>query len=332
MAASLNATIMRMAISLFQHVRQRHTAGLATLLNAIADGSAAIEAKIRVAGLNDVLGAAGNENIQGEQQQKLDVFANDTLIAAMRAVPSVAAIVSEEDDEPLLFHDRPDATYIAIFDPLDGSSNIDVNVNVGTIVSVQSMAQGGDARAAALQPGTAQAAALYVNYGPSTILVYTAGKGVHSFTLSGGEFLLTGEDMLMPEHGDYYSMNEGNIGESLPVYGKAIARFRDGSLLGHKYSSRYVGSFIADFHRTLLKGGVFLYPPTKKSPDGKLRLLYEANPLSFIAEQAGGAASNGRYRILEIVPTEPHMRTPLIIGSPAEVSAIGGLITITPRD
>ena len=136
----------------------------------------------------------------------------------------------------------------------------------------------------------------------------------------------------MPERGPYYSMNEGNIGESEPVYGRAIAGLRDGSLVGHKYSSRYVGSFIADFHRTLLKGGVFLYPATRKAPNGKLRLLYEANPLSFIAEQAGGAASNGRDRILEIVPTEPHVRTPLIIGSRTEVSAFEGLIRVSPRE
>jgi fructose-1,6-bisphosphatase I len=321
-----------MAMTLFQHVRQRHNAELAALLTAIADGAAAIEAKIRVAGLNDVLGAAGNENIQGEQQQKLDVFANDTLIDAMRALPSVAAIVSEEDDEPLIFADRPAAKFVAIFDPLDGSSNIDVNVNVGTIVSIQGLKPGGNPRAAALQAGTEQVAALYVNYGPSTILVYTAGKGVHSFTLSQGEFLMSGEDLMMPEQGTYYSMNEGNIGESQPVYSKVISRFRDGTLVGRKYSSRYVGSFIADFHRTLLKGGVFLYPPTKKAPNGKLRLLYEANPLSFIAEQAGGAASNGRYRILEITPDEPHMRTPLVIGSQSEVAAIGGLISISPRE
>ncbi len=323
---------MRMATTLFQHVRQRHNAELAALITAIADGGTAIEAKIRTAGLNGVLGEAGEENVQGEQQQKLDVFANTTITDVMRALPSVAALVSEEDEEPLIFSDRPDAKYIAIFDPLDGSSNIDVNVNVGTIVSIQGMKPGSDPRVCMLQPGTEQVAALYINYGPSTVLVYTAGKGVHSFTLAGGEFLMTAEDMHMPEQGPYYSMNEGNIGESQPVYGKAIARFRDGSLVGRKYSSRYVGSFIADFHRTLLKGGVFLYPPTKKAPNGKLRLLYEANPLSYIAEQAGGAASNGRYRILEIVPTEPHMRTPLIIGSQSEVSAIGGLITITPRE
>ena len=321
-----------MPVSLRQHVRQRHGEDLASLINAIADAATVIEAKIRTAGLSGVLGAAGHENVQGEQQQKLDVLANDTLIAALRPLASVCAVVSEEDDEPLIFPDRPAAKYIAIFDPLDGSSNIDVNVNVGTIVSVQAVTPGGDPHAAMLQPGTEQVAALYVNYGPSTVLVYTAGKGVHAFTLFEGEFLLSSESMKMPEQGPYYSMNEGNIGESQPVYGKAIARFRDGSLVGRKYSSRYVGSFIADFHRTLLKGGVFLYPPTKKAPNGKLRLLYEANPLSFIAEQAGGAASNGRYRILEVVPAEPHVRTPLVIGSQAEVSAVGGLISITPRE
>jgi len=321
-----------MSVTLFQHVRQRHNAELGALITAIADAAAKIEAKIRIAGLSDVLGAAGNENVQGEQQQKLDVFANDIMIEAMRTLPSVGAAVSEEDEEPVIFPDRPNAKFVAIFDPLDGSSNIDVNVNVGTIVSIQGVKPGADIRAAALQPGSDQIAALYVNYGPSTILVYTAGKGVHAFTLSEGEFLLSSESMVMPEQGPYYSMNEGNIAESQPVYSKAISRFRDGTLVGKKYSSRYVGSFIADFHRTLLKGGVFLYPATKKAPEGKLRLLYEANPLSFIAEQAGGAASNGRYRILEIVPTGPHMRTPLVIGSQSEVAAIGGLITITPRE
>ncbi len=322
-----------MAMTLFQHVRQHHNPDLAALLTAIADGAAQIESKIRTAGLGDVLGAAGNENVQGEQQQKLDVLADNTLIEVMKALPSVGAVVSEEDDQPLIFPDRPNAKYVAIFDPLDGSSNIDVNVNVGTIVSVQALKRGIAVQDAILQPGTEQVAALYVNYGPSTILVYTAGKGVHAFTLAGGEFLLSSEDMKMPEQGPYYSMNEGNIGESQAVYGKAISRFRDGTLMGgQKYSSRYVGSFIADFHRTLLKGGVFLYPSTKKAPNGKLRLLYEANPLSFIAEQAGGAASNGRFRILEIVPNEPHMRTPLVIGSQSEVSAIGGLISISPRE
>jgi len=321
-----------MAITLYEHVRKSHNAGLAELIQAIASAAIQIESRIRVAGLENILGAAGSDNVQGEAQQKLDVLANDLMTDAMKAVASVGAVVSEEVDEPLLFPERTNAKYIAIFDPLDGSSNIDVNVNVGTIVSVQSIPSGTTQEQAILLPGKDQAAALYVNYGPSTILVYTAGKGVHAFTLSSGDFMLSSENMKMPEQGPYYSMNEGNIGESLAVYAKAISRFRDGTLVGKKYGSRYVGSFIADFHRTLLKGGVFLYPPTKKAPNGKLRLLYEANPLSFIAEQAGGAASDGRFRILEIVPGDPHVRTPLVIGSQAEVAAIGGLITISPRE
>jgi len=319
--------------TLFQHVSQRHTPELAALLTAIADGAVTIEHKIRTAGLGDVLGAAGSENVQGEAQQKLDVLANDTLIEVMKALPSVAAVVSEEDDEPILFADHSAAKFIAIFDPLDGSSNIDVNVNVGTIVSLQEVKPGLTVQEAILQPGMEQVAALYVNYGPSTILVYTAGDGVHAFTLSEGEFLLSSEGMKMPQQGPYYSLNEANLNESEQVYSDAVAGLRDGTLVeGKKHGSRYVGSFIADFHRTLLKGGVFLYPPTRKVPNGKLRLLYEANPLSFIAEQAGGAAINGYRRILEIVPTQPHVRTPLIIGSQAEVAAIGGLISASPRE
>ena len=314
-----------MAITLEQHVERGHGPDLAALIGAIARAAVRIEVTLRTAALGDVLGAFGHTNVQGEQQQKLDVFANDTMVAAMRALPTVAGIVSEEDDAPVLFEDRAAAKYIAIFDPLDGSSNIDVNVNVGTIVSVQSVAPGADAVAAALQPGSAQVAGLYVNYGPSTVLVYTAGKGVHSFTLSQGEFLLTGEDLVMPEQGPYYSVNEGNVADFPSPYPEYLRGLREGSLLGRHYSSRYVGSFIADFHRTLLKGGVFLYPPTRKSPEGKLRLLYEANPLSFIAEQAGGSATDGARRILDIVPTGPHQRTSLVIGSRVELNALSSM-------
>lgn len=321
-----------MPTTLFQHVQQRHGDGLATLLHAVAAAAVDIEQALRTAGLANVLGAAGHENVQGEQQQKLDVIANETLSAAMQELPAVAALVSEEDDAPVLFADRPDAPYIVIFDPLDGSSNLDVNVNVGTIVSVQMRRPGTDPVAAALQTGSQQAAGLYVNYGPSTVLVYTAGSGVHSFTLSQGEFVLAAEDLRMPESGPYYSLNEGNLAESDPIYAEAVAGLRDGSLTGKRHGSRYVGSFIADFHRTLLKGGVFLYPPTAKTPRGKLRLLYEANPLSFIAEQAGGAATDGRERTLALTPSEPHVRTPLVIGSRAEVSAVSGMLTGSPRE
>lgn len=321
-----------MATTLTDHVRERHGEALAELLGTLAGAAIRIEQSIRNAGLSDVLGAAGSDNVQGEAQQKLDVLANETLSEALRTLPSVAAIVSEEDDEPIVFEGRDGARFIAIFDPLDGSSNIDVNVNVGTIVSVQSVPEGMTVQEAILQPGTRQIAALYVNYGPSTILVYTAGDGVHAFTLSNAAFLLSSEGMTMPPHGPYYSMNEANLAESDEVYARAVAGFRDGSLLGKKYGARYVGSFIADFHRTLLKGGVFLYPATRKAPEGKLRLLYEANPLSMIAEQAGGAATDGTKRILSIEPGKPHVRTPLVIGSKAEVDAIGRLIAGSLRE
>lgn len=329
-----------MAKTLVEHVRAGHGDALAELFASLAGAVKGIEARIRTAPLSDALGAFGHTNVQGEQQQKLDVFTNDAVIGAMRALPSVGAVVSEEDDEPVVFADKPGASFVVITDPLDGSSNLDVDVNVGTIVSVQAVGSDGDASAAALKPGTAQVAALYVNYGPATMLVYTAGKGTHAFTLADGEFELSGEDLVMPEQGPYYSVNEGNAAEFPAVVRTYLARLRDGSLLGSKYGSRYVGSFIADFHRTLLKGGVFLYPGTAKAPKGKLRLLYEANPLAMIAEQAGGRATTagdagtaGREtrRILDLVPAEPHERTTLVIGSDAEVAAFGDLLATSQK-
>ncbi len=321
-----------MPTTLFQHVQHRHGSGLAEVLQAVAAAAVQVEQALRTAGLADVLGTAGYENIQGEQQQKLDVIANEILSAAIGKLPTVAGLVSEEDDAPVVFAARPDAPYVVLFDPLDGSSNLDVNVNVGTIVSVQTRPAGTDAVTAALQAGSQQTAALYVNYGPSTLLVYTAGRGVHSFTLSSSEFVLAAEDLRMPASGPYYSLNEGNLAESDPAYTSAVAGLRDGSLTGDRHGSRYVGSFIADFHRTLLKGGIFLYPPTKKNPHGKLRLLYEASPLSFVAEQAGGAATDGQERILDLLPAEPHVRTPLVIGSRVEVSAVSDMLAGSPRE
>lgn len=321
-----------MPVTLHQHVHQRHGDTLAELFATIADAARQIESRIRTAPLSGTLGAFGQTNVQGEQQQKLDVFANQILTDAMHALGTVAAVVSEEDEVPVIFSNKPSAKYVVIFDPLDGSSNIDVDVNVGTIVSIQAIDAGEDVTSAALKPGTSQLAGLYVNYGPATMLVYAAGKGVHSFTLSEGEFLLNAEDLAMPETGPYYSANEGNVDDFPQSYRTYLTKLRDGSLLGKRYSSRYVGSFIADFHRTLLKGGVFLYPPTAKTPNGKLRLLYEANPLAYIAEQAGGAATNGSGRILEIVPRELHGRTTLVIGSRAEVAALGDLVAAARRE
>ena len=287
------------------------------LMSGITLATKMIEAKIRAAGLSDIYGAFGQQNVQGEQQQKLDVFANQALIHCLGTRDSVAALVSEEDEKPVTF-DRSLETgkYIIVFDPLDGSSNIDVNVNVGTIFSVHKRMTWGSLNESVLQPGTKQIAAGYVLYGPSTVLVYTTGDGVHSFTLDPtiGAFVLSQENMKMPEKGPYYSVNDSSVATWPDGYEGYVAAMREDG-----YSARYIGSLVADFHRTLLKGGVFLYPPNKHKSGGKLRLLYEANPLAFIAEQAGGAASSGTGRILEIQPTEIHQRTPFIVGSKHEM-------------
>jgi fructose-1,6-bisphosphatase I len=292
------------------------------LMSGLTLATKRIEAQIRSAGLTDVYGAYGAENVQGEQQQKLDVFANEALMDSLGARSSVAALVSEEDEGPVAM-DRPveKGKYIVIFDPLDGSSNIDVNVNVGTIFSVHQRHVGEDLDASILQAGTEQVAAGYVVYGPSTVLVYTTGNGVHGFTLDQtiGAFVLTSEGMKMPQKGTYYSVNEANASTWPEGYEAYVNGLREAG-----YSSRYIGSLVADFHRTLLKGGVFLYPPTKKQPGGKLRLLYEANPLAMIAEQAGGMASSGDFssgagRILEIRPGKIHQRTPFMVGSKWEM-------------
>ncbi len=325
---------MAMITTVQQHILQQQqdfseaSGTFSWLLSGITLATKMIEAKIRSAGLTNIYGAFGTENVQGEQQQKLDVYANQALLHCLGLRDSVAALVSEEDEQPVTF-DRSVETgkYIIIFDPLDGSSNIDVNVNVGTIFSVHKrMAPSeGDLHASILQPGTRQVAAGYVVYGPSTVLVYTTGNGVHGFTLDPtiGAFVLSHERMQMPERGPYYSVNEANQGSWPDGYGAYLAGLRECG-----FSSRYIGSLVADFHRTLLKGGVFLYPPTKQQPGGKLRLLYEANPLAFLAEQASGMASNGGGRVLEVQPEKIHQRTPFIVGSRWEMErflgAMGG--------
>jgi fructose-1,6-bisphosphatase I len=296
------------------------------LLSGITLATKMVEARIRTAGLGDVLGAIGQTNVQGEQQQKLDVYANQALLHCLGLRDSVAALVSEEDEEPVTFNRSLETgKYIIVFDPLDGSSNIDVNVNVGTIFSIlrRLPSETTDIQASILQPGYQQVAAGYVVYGPSTVLVYTTGHGVHGFTLDPtiGAFVLTSENMKMPEQGTYYSVNEANAATWPDEYREYVGKLRSGAL-GRQYSSRYIGSLVADFHRTLLKGGIFLYPPTRDQPGGKLRLLYEANPLAFIAEQAGGLASSGKQRILDIKPTAIHQRTPFIVGSKRELEAL----------
>ena len=316
---------MAMITTVQQHVQQGHGevseagATFSWLFSGITLATKMIEAKIRSAGLTDIYGSFGAENVQGEQQQKLDVYANQALLHCLGLRESVAALVSEEDEQPVTF-DRSLETgkYIIIFDPLDGSSNIDVNVNVGTIFSVHKRLAHGSLDESILQKGTQQIAAGYVVYGPSTILVYTTGNGVHAFTLDPtiGAFVLSQENMHMPDKGPYYSVNEANAS----TWPEGYQEYVDG-LRGEGYSSRYIGSLVADFHRTLLKGGVFLYPPTRKQPGGKLRLLYEASPLAFLAEQAGGTASSGKGRILDIQPEGIHQRTPFMVGSRSEMKA-----------
>src|SRR5579884_3402723 len=304
----------------FPHARGRFS----WLLSGLTLATKMTEAKIRRAGLLDVLGDAGETNVQGEVQQKLDVYANQALLHCLGLRDTVAILVSEENEEPVTFDRAPETgKYVIFFDPLDGSSNIDVNVSVGTIFSIfRRPGKSDDQRSAVLQPGIKQVAAGYVLYGSSTILVYTAGRGVFGFTLdpSIGAYVLSHDNLRMPQHGNFYSVNEAQAHTFPPQYQQYLANLRNGEL-GRTYSSRYVGSLVADFHRTILKGGVFLYPPTNGYPQGKLRLLYEANPLAFIAEQAGGAAIDGQRRILEIQPGEIHQRTPFVIGSKAEVEA-----------
>ena len=323
---------MAMITTVQQHILQQQqdvaeaSGTFSWLLSGITLAAKMVEAKIRSAGLTDVLGAYGAENVQGEQQQKLDVYANQALLHCLGLRDSVAALVSEEDEKPVTFDRSVDSgKYIIVFDPLDGSSNIDVNVNVGTIFSIHKRLAltEGTLDSSILQPGCKQVAAGYVVYGPSTVLVYTTGNGVHSFTLDPtiGAFVLSNEQMRMPEQGGYYSVNEANAAGWPEPYRRYVEKLRDGGL-GREYSSRYIGSLVADFHRTLLKGGVFLYPPTAKQPRGKLRLLYEANPLAFLAEQAGGIATDGAGRILDIQPETIHQRTPFCIGSKVEMMAL----------
>ncbi len=304
---------------------------LSDVFYAMAQAAAKIAARIRLAGLEDVYGAAGATNVQGEQQQKLDVFANETVTGLLHQCLDVAGIVSEEDDAPVVFSragTESERRFIVCFDPLDGSSNIDVNVNVGTIFGVRLLEAGSnDVTAAVLRAGAEQVAAGYVVYGPSTVFVATVGDGVAAFTLDEDEdFVMSAERMTMPEQGVYYSANEAHA-ESWPAgYRGFIPALLRGELGGKPYSARYVGSLVADFHRTLLKGGVFLYPPTEKAPEGKLRLQYEANPLAMIAEMAGGMATNGRSRILELEAKGIHDRTPLAVGSRREMELLQRLV------
>jgi fructose-1,6-bisphosphatase I len=295
---------------------------LSRLLRDIGIASKIVNREVNKAGLVDILGEHGTTNIQGETVKKLDVYANEQFIAALGSGGETCAIASEENDDlvPITTKVSKNAKYIVCVDPLDGSSNIDVNVSIGTIFSIYRRAafDTPPTETDFLQPGTEQVAAGYVIYGSSTMLVYTTRRGVNGFTLdpSIGEFCFSHPDMKCPDAGSIYSINEGNYAQ-FPEGVKQYLKYCqvEDRATSRPYASRYIGSLVADFHRNLLKGGIFIYPSTAKAPKGKLRLLYECNPLAFIIEQAGGKASDGQRRILELVPTSLHQRTPLFIGS-----------------
>lgn len=303
------------------------TGELTALLSAIKLGAKIIHRDINKAGLVDILGASGAENVQGEVQMKLDLYANEKLKAALKARGEVAGIASEEEDNIVIFEgDRANnGKYVVLMDPLDGSSNIDVNVSVGTIFSIyRRITPIGQpvTEEDFLQPGNRQVAAGYVVYGSSTMLVYTTGNGVHAFTYdpSLGVFCLSHERVRFPEKGNMYSINEGNY-IKFPLGVKKYIKYcqEQDEATQRPYTSRYIGSLVADFHRNLLKGGIYIYPSTASHPSGKLRLLYECNPMAFLAEQAGGKATDGFRRILDIAPEKLHQRAPFFVGTSSMV-------------
>ena len=300
---------------------------LSRLLRDIGIAAKIVNREVNKAGLVDILGEAGKSNVQGESVKKLDLFANDQFIGALQSGGECCAIASEENEDIILINSEisRNAKYVIAMDPLDGSSNIDVNVSIGTIFSIyrRSTPLGNACDTSDfLQKGTEQVAAGYVIYGSSTMLVYTTGKGVNGFTLdpSIGEFCLSHPDMMIPGDGQIYSVNEGNC-QHFPTGVREYIKYcqEDDAATSRPYSSRYIGSLVADFHRNLIKGGIYIYPSTQKAAKGKLRLMYECNPLAFIIEQAGGRASDGKNRILEVMPSRIHERSPLFIGSSAMV-------------
>jgi fructose-1,6-bisphosphatase I len=300
------------------------TGAFSRLIRDVSVAAKIVNWHMRRAGIVDVSGVTGDINVQGEVQQIMDLTAHKEFVRALKRGGECCLIGSEEHAEAIPMRTDADVAadgkYIVLLDPLDGSSNIEVNVSVGTIFSIYRVADDVTdvTLADALLPGAQQVGAGYVVYGSSTMLVYSTGYGVNGFTLdpSIGEFLLTHPDIQTPEDGRMYSVNEGNY-QSFELGLKKYIKWmqRDDPASGRPYSTRYIGSFVSDFHRNLLKGGLYIYPATELSPDGKLRLMYEANPLAYIAEQAGGVASDGTMRILDKIPTALHQRTPLYIGS-----------------
>jgi len=297
---------------------------LAKALLSISTASGSLSMDIRRAGILDhILGQEGIINVQGEAQQKLDLVADKKFVEALESSGVVCGIASEENEDFVAFRseEAQQAKLVVLFDPLDGSSNIDVNVSIGTIFSIYKRISPAGSPASLedmLQPGNKQLAAGYVPYGTSTMLVFTSGNGVHGFTLdpANNEYLLTHPNIQSPQDGRIYAMNEGNINECEEGLKKYIGYCQGReNPYGAPYSGRYIGSLVADFHRNMLKGGIYIYPAVPASPQGRLRLLYECNPLAFLAEQSGGLASTGRERILDVVPTSLHQRVPYYVGS-----------------
>ncbi|NEP77531.1 MAG: class 1 fructose-bisphosphatase [Okeania sp. SIO3B3] len=301
---------------------------ISALMNRIALAGKLIARRLTRAGLvEDALGFTGTVNVQGESVKKMDIYANDVFISVFKQSGLVCRLASEEMEKPYYIPENcPIGRYTLLYDPLDGSSNLDINLNVGSIFSIRQQ-EGNDEDGSAqdlLQNGRKQIAAGYILYGPSTMLVYSIGTGVHAFTLdpSLGEFILANENIKTPDHGPIYSVNEGNFwqwDDSMRDYIRYVHRHEG-------YTARYGGALVGDFHRILYQGGVFLYPGTVKKPQGKLRLLYESAPMAYLIEQAGGRASTGTEEILDVVANELHQRTPLVIGSKEDVALVESFI------
>ena len=310
------------------------TGELSNLLRDIGLAAKRINVEVNKAGLVDILGDAGQVNVQGEDVKKLDVYANDQFMGVLRHGISCAGIGSEELDDCVIFDDEVsnNSKYVCLFDPLDGSGNIDVNVSIGTIFGVyRRVSEKGKpcTKADFLQPGRNQVAAGYIVYGSSTMLVYATRRGVNGFTLdpSIGEFTLSHPNIKCPETGKIYSVNHGNFfqyDDRVKAYIDACQKKNKDN--GGPYTQRYIGSMVSDVHRNLIKGGIFMYPPTVSRPGGKLRLLYECNPFAFIAEVAGGKATDGRQRILDVQPTELHQRSPFFVGSRLMMEELEGYL------
>lgn len=337
MAVQKNKTLGEFIIE-NQSEFQYSSGELSRLINSIRLAAKVVNHEVNKAGLVDIIGEAGDTNIQGEDQQKLDVFANDAFINTLTNREIVCGIASEEEEDFITIQGRNgqnDNKYIVLIDPLDGSSNIDVNVSVGTIFSIfRRVTPPGTPVSLEdfLQPGHRQVAAGYIIYGTSTMIVYSTGHGVNGFTLNPalGTYYLSHPNLSFPKTGNIYSVNEGNY-VHFPQGIKDYIKYCQEEEEDRPYTSRYIGSLVSDVHRNMIKGGIYIYPNTAKDPNGKLRLLYECNPMAFLIEQAGGKATDGFRRILDIQPTTLHQRTPFIGGSPSMVEEVESFMHRYPQ-